>query len=141
MKVTLIREITGEELIHDLERTYGSINKLETLYERNPENMKIYTDLDNWKYYSNNLEEVIQECKTTITEKLSLGKVEMELLNLIKTQKPQSIRELARMIHKDIKTVHVKVKKLEKEGLIEFKKGPKNKKIPVMNYDKIEIIV
>ncbi|PKL69098.1 MAG: hypothetical protein CVV28_03000 [Methanobacteriales archaeon HGW-Methanobacteriales-1] len=141
MKVTLIREITGEELIHDLKKTYGSINKLETLYERNPENMKIYTDLDNWKYYSNNLEEVIQECKTTITEKLSLGKVEMELLNLIKTQNPQSIRELARMIHKDIKTVHVKVKKLEKEGLIEFKKGPKNKKIPVMNYDKIEIIV
>lgn len=65
----------------------------------------------------------------------------MELLNFIKTQNPQSIRELARMIQKDIKTVHPKVKNLEKEGLIEFKKGPKNKKIPVMNYDKIEISV
>lgn len=141
MKVTLIREISGAELINDLEKTYGSIDKLETLHNRNPENMKIYMDLDDWKYYSNNLEEIIQDSKTIITEKLTLGKLEMELLNFIKTQNPQSIRELARMIHKDIKTVHPKVKNLEKEGLIEFKKGPKNKKIPVMNYDKIEISV
>lgn len=63
MKVTPIREITGEELIHDLERTYGSINKLEKIYDRNPENMKIYMDLDNWKYYSTNLEEVIKDSK------------------------------------------------------------------------------
>jgi predicted HTH transcriptional regulator len=141
MKVTLIREISGAELINDLEKTYGSIDKLETLHNRNPENMKIYMDLDDWKYYSNNLEEIIQDSKTIITEKLTLGKLEMELLNFIKTRNPQSIRELARMIHKDIKTVHPKVKNLEKEGLIEFKKGPKNKKIPVMNYDKIEISV
>lgn len=141
MKVTLIREISCAELINDLEKTYGSIDKLETLHNRNPENMKIYMDLDDWKYYSNNLEEIIQDSKTIITEKLTLGKLEMELLNFIKTQNPQSIRELARMIHKDIKTVHPKVKNLEKEGLIEFKKGPKNKKIPVMNYDKIEISV
>ena len=65
----------------------------------------------------------------------------MELLNFIKNENPQSIIELVRMIHKDIKTMHPKVKNLEKEGLIEFKKGPNNKKIPVMNYDKIEISV
>jgi len=65
----------------------------------------------------------------------------MELLNFIKYKKPESIRELARMIHKDVRTVQPKVKELEREGLIQFKKGPKRRLIPVLNYDKIEIEV
>lgn len=141
MRITLIKEITGRELIQDFEKTYGSLSRLEKLHERNPEDMKIYMDLDDWKYYLDHPDEIIEDGKTIITEKLTLGKLEMELLNFIKNEKPQSIRELARMIHKDIRTVHPKVKELEKEGLIEFKKGPKNKKIPVMSYDKIEIAV
>ncbi|MDZ4172145.1 MAG: hypothetical protein U1C19_08250 [Methanobacteriaceae archaeon] len=81
MKVTLIREISGAELIHGFEKTYGSINKLEKLHQRNPENMKIYMDLDDWKYYQEHPQEIIEDSKTIITEKLTLGKLEMELLN------------------------------------------------------------
>jgi len=44
--------------------------------------------------------------------------LEIELLNLIKNEKPESIRELARMIHKDISVVHPKVKKLERKDLL-----------------------
>lgn len=141
MRITLIKETKGNELIQEFEKTYGSLNRLEKLHERNHDNMKIYMDLDDWKYYSDHPDEIIENGKTIITEKLTLGKLEMELLNFIKTEKPQSIRELARMIHKDVSTIHPKVKKLEKEGLIEFKEGPKNKLIPVMSYDKIEIAV
>jgi len=43
--------------------------------------------------------------------------------------------------HAGFETQVVYEKKLEKEGLIKFKEGPKNNKIPVMNYDKIEIRV
>ena len=81
MKVTLKREISGAELIHGFEKTYGSINKLEKLHQRNPENMKIYMDLDDWKYYQEHPQEIIEDSKTIITEKLTLGKLEMELLN------------------------------------------------------------
>ncbi|MDP1553041.1 MAG: hypothetical protein Q8M06_08515 [Methanobacteriaceae archaeon] len=81
MKVTLIREISGAELIHGFEKTYGSINKLEKLHQRKPENMKIYMDLDDWKYYQEHPQEIIEYSKTIITEKLTLGKLEMELLN------------------------------------------------------------
>jgi predicted transcriptional regulator len=103
--------------------------------------MKMLVDLEDWKYHLEHPDAPVKQGKTIITDKLTIGKLEMELLNFIKNEKPQSIRELARMIHKDIRTVHPKVKELEKEGLIEFKKGPKNKKIPVMSYDKIEIAV
>lgn len=45
------------------------------------------------------------------------------------------------MIHKDVGTVQLKVRELEKEGLIQFKEGPKRRFIPVFKYDKIEIEV
>jgi len=59
MKITLIKTITGGELIQELEKIYGSLERLEKLHERNPDNMKIYTDLDDWKYYEDNPDEVI----------------------------------------------------------------------------------
>lgn len=103
--------------------------------------MKLYSDLDDWKYFREHPNEIIEDANDVITEKLTLGKLELELLDFIKHNNPKSIRDLAKMIHKDISIVHPRVKKLEEEGLIEFKEGPKRRKIPVMNYDKIEIAV
>ncbi|MDR1819716.1 MAG: hypothetical protein LBR15_05650 [Methanobrevibacter sp.] len=54
-------------------------------------------------------------------------------------KKPQSIRELARLINKDVATVQPKVKTLNEKGFIGFKEGNKNSKIPYLNFDKIEI--
>jgi hypothetical protein len=69
MKITLIKTITGEKLIQELEETYGSLDRIERLPDRNPDNMKIYTDLDDWKYYQDHLDEVIEETKGIVTEK------------------------------------------------------------------------
>ncbi len=43
------------------------------------------------------------------------------------------------MIHKDVRSVQPRVRKLEKQGLIQFKGGPKRKLMPILNYDKIDI--
>jgi DNA-binding MarR family transcriptional regulator len=141
MRITLVRQINGRELVEEFENTYGSLKRLENLYKRKPENMKLYSDLDDWKYFMEHPDEIIEDAKDIITEKLTLGKLELELLDFIKHNNPKSIRDLAKMMHKDISIVHPRVKKLEEEGLIEFKDGPKRRKIPVMNYDKIEIAV
>lgn len=103
--------------------------------------MKLYIDLDDWKYFREHPDEIIEDAKDVITEKLTLRKLELELLDFMKRNNPKSIRDLARMIQRDISIVHPKVMKLEEEGLIEFKDGPKRRKTPVMNYDKIEIAV
>jgi predicted transcriptional regulator len=65
----------------------------------------------------------------------------MEILDFIKKEKPKSIRELSRMIDKDVGIIHPKVKELEQEGLIGFKTGAKNSKIPYLNYDEINIAI
>ncbi len=140
MKVTLIKEITSQELIHTFENTYGSIERLENFLKNNSDNMKATVDLEDWKYYQNN-PEIIQETKSIITHEVSLGKIELMLLDFIKNEKPKSIRELAKLIHKNIKNVYSKVKKLEKAGLIELVDGPKKSKIPILNYKRIEIEV
>lgn len=140
MEINLKKAMVGEKLILDFERIYESLECLEKLYERNPDNMKICTDLDDWKYYQDHPDEVIEEIKSIITEKLILGNFEIDLLKFIKYKKPKSIRELARVINKDAKIVQSKVTELEKEGLIQLKKGPKRGLTPIFNYDKIEII-
>lgn len=60
----------------------------------------------------------------------------LELLHTIKTRKPSSINELARIAKRNLKNVADDVKYLAEIGLIE-KKATKREIAPVINYDKI----
>ena len=59
MIITLIKKQTGKEFIQDMEKTYHSISELEKTFKRT-NNMKMYVDLENWKYYANHLDETIE---------------------------------------------------------------------------------
>lgn len=62
----------------------------------------------------------------------------LELLHTIKTRKPSSIHELARMAKRDVKNVADDVKYLEQIGLIE-KKATDHKTALVTKYDRIAL--
>jgi predicted transcriptional regulator len=62
----------------------------------------------------------------------------LELLHIIKTKKPSSINELARMAKRNVKNIAEDVKYLEQIGLIE-KKETDNKTTPIINYDRIAL--
>lgn len=62
----------------------------------------------------------------------------LELLHIIKAQKPSSINELARMAGRDVKNVAEDVNYLGQIGLIE-KKETNNKTTPVTKYDRIAL--
>ncbi len=62
----------------------------------------------------------------------------LELLHIIKTKKPSSINELARLAKRDIKNVVDDVNYMQKLGLIE-KKEKERKTAPVINYDSISL--
>jgi predicted HTH transcriptional regulator len=140
MILTLYKEQTGKEFIKEMEKTHNSIDEMTKKVERT-NNMMFYSDLEAWKYYLNNPNETIKRTTTLFTDDLILSNVEIKLLSAIKHDKPNSIRELAKLLNKDISTIHPKVKTLEKEGLLKLKDGVKNSKIPVLNYDKIEIAI
>ena len=141
IKIKLIKEISTKQFFLEMEKTYGSIDRLKRTYKRNPSNMKLFTDLDEWKYFLKHPHKKVTQTKIHYTNDLNIGKIELELLNFIKNKNPRSISELSSFVNKDVSSVQRKVNKLEKEGLISFEKGLKNRKKPVFNYDKIEIAI
>ena len=138
MIITLIKKQTGQEYIKEMELTYESISELEKLFKRT-NNMKMYVDLENWRYYKKNPDEMIEVTESLITNKLSLSDLDLIILNTIKHEKPKSIRDLAKKINKDVSNIQPKVKKLEEDGFIRFETGVKNSKIPYLTFDEIKL--
>jgi len=141
IKITLIRELTGKELIEKFKEKYRSVESLERAFERDSENVKLYMDLGDWKYFIDNPDEKIKETEIIYADKSKIDTIELELLGVIKTEHPSSVSELAKIANKDLSSVQKKVKTLNENGFIELKEGVKNSKIPVVNYDKIEIAI
>ena len=65
----------------------------------------------------------------------------MELIETVVEQEPNSIRELARLVDRDVHRVHDNITELESLGLVELEEGERNAKKPVVWYDEIEITV
>lgn len=138
MIITLIKKLTGQEYIIQMEETYKSITELEKLFNRT-NNMKFYVDLENWKYYKNHLDEEIELSESLITDRLTLNDLDFIIFNSIKHDKPKSIRDLANKINKDVSNIQPKIKRLEEEGFIKFESGSKNSKIPFLTFDEIKL--
>ena len=141
IKIKLIKELNGQKLMEGFKNKYGSIEALERAFERDSENVKLYMDLEDWEYYQNHPEEKVKETEIIYTDKSKIDMIEIELMGLIKNENPKSVSELAKIANKDLSSVQKKIKSLQKSGLIELKDGRKNSKIPIVNYDKIEIAI
>ena len=140
MIISLIKEETSEEYNKRMEKKYGSIEKLEKTFKKTPKNL-LHVDLVNWQFLIENPEETIKFEEIIISDTLNISNNEIELLNIIKNESPKSVREIAHKIEKDPANTTNKINQLAKEGLISFKKGLKNSKVPYLNYDKIEIAI
>ncbi|MEF8786184.1 MAG: MarR family transcriptional regulator [Haloarculaceae archaeon] len=62
----------------------------------------------------------------------------LELLRTTATENPDSVRDLARQVGRDIKNVSTALNELEELGLIEFETAGRAKR-PVVWYDDIEV--
>ena len=139
--ITTIKVIKGKEKIKELEKRYGSLKNIKRKFKNDNENMLLYSDLEDWKYFLKHPEEELEEGKTIFIEDINISKRDFELIKTIKDNNPNSISELAKLLNKEVSFVQKKVSVLKKEGLLDFKHGSKNRKIPIVNYDKIEIVI
>jgi hypothetical protein len=141
IEITLIREFKGKDLVNEFEKQYGSMDKIKRVFERGKGNSKLKLDLEDWNYFLKHPNKKVRETKVIYTENPEITIKDISLISFIKNQKPQSIKELADLAKRDISTVQRKVTILENEGLIEIKEGTKNRKVPVFNFDKMEIAI
>lgn len=137
MIISLVKRMKGRQFTDNLESQYHSIKNLEKIVEKT-NNMKLLVDLDNWKYYKDNPNETIEEEFVFISDDLSFNEIDYTIISTIKSSHPKSIRALSNQMGKNVSTIQPHVKKLEKQGIIEFKKGTRNN-IPVCNFDAIKI--
>ena len=136
--ISLVKRQKGLDFIKSLEKQYKSTDNLEKIVDKT-NNMKLLVDLDNWKYYSNHQDELIEEEFTFVSDDLSFNELDYAIISIIKSEHPKSIRDLSKKLNKNVSTVQPHIKKLEKQGIIEFFEGDKNKNVPVCNFDAIKI--
>ncbi len=66
MIITLIKNMSGADLIKELNQKYGSKKELERLYQQT-KNYEMLIDLENYKYFSKNPEEIVEKGESLIT--------------------------------------------------------------------------
>jgi len=140
MIITLIKNQSGSEFVRDMEKQYGSLQKIRTAYEKT-NNMKLLVDMENWEYYQEHPDETLELSESLVTDNISLSKLDLMLLDVVKHKHPKSIREVAKLIDKNVSNVQPRLKKLEEEGFIQFKKWYKNSLVPYLTYDDIKISI
>jgi len=90
----------------------------------------------------------LEKGKMKPVEKLTFANVDVfrkfmttkriELLKVIKSKKPNSIRELGKMTHRDYKSINTDLNILNEVDLVKMKKKD-NKVVPTVNYDEIDV--
>ena len=87
-------------------------------------------------------EDVEDEYVLSLPDEESLERVlrakNIELVRTIATEEPESVRELARLVDRDIKNVSTAVNRLEEIGLVELDDVGRAKR-PTVWYDHVEI--
>ncbi|MBL7148346.1 MAG: hypothetical protein ISS82_05965 [Nanoarchaeota archaeon] len=109
-----------------------TIQSLETSFR---ETKKILSEIDRgiFKQHTPTLNfENFQIYKKVLTPK------RLELLRVIKSEKPNNIKGLATVTHRDFKNVYDDVKMLETLGLLKLKKSNSGF-MPIVLYDEIDI--
>lgn len=139
MMLKLIKKRKGSEFIQELKEKYTSQNTLKRLMEKEPDNLLYPLDFDDWLYYLEHPDEVIETEDVVFLNKTNLKMSDLELLDVIKKEQPKSIRNLSHILNKDFKTVQPKVTKLAQSGFLKLEQGPRNAKKPVVNFNRIEI--
>lgn len=139
MMLKLIKKRKGSEFIQELKEKYTSQDTLKRLMEKKPDNLLYPLDFDDWLYYLEHPDEVIETEDVVFLNKTNLKMSDLELLDVIKKEQPKSIRNLSHILNKDFKTVQPKVTKLAQSGFLKLEQGPRNAKKPVVNFNRIEI--
>ena len=65
MIITSVKKQKGYEFTSEMKDKHGSIENLEDLFQKS-NNMKMYVDLRNWRYYETHLNEEIETSESIV---------------------------------------------------------------------------
>lgn len=79
--------------------------------------MKLLVDMENWGYYQEHPDEMSELSESLITDNISLSKLDLILLNVVKHKHPKSIRDVAKIMNKNFSNIRPRLKKIGRRGI------------------------
>lgn len=118
IKIKLSRIIKEKNLTEEFKEEYTLIKDFGQILEKGKGNMKLESDLEDWEYFLEHHEEEYTQETIIYDEKPSFSITDLEILKLVKNEKPESITELVVIMNKDSGNIAKQVNKLKEKGLI-----------------------
>lgn len=127
MRITVEREVTVEELLDDIRERYGSSEDIEQLLEEDPRDWDAKVALHDIEHYADERpDKRIEETREIVLPEASLDELTSRRLELLLAVKRadgevEGIRELSRLVDRDVKNVSSDVEALRTLGLLEVR--------------------
>jgi hypothetical protein len=147
MMIRFVQRVTVTEFLSAMKQRYGDLEGFRSYVRRHPRNVAARLDLEDFEFYkdrpdlrSEAMERAVSLIPVT-TEALSMfTRQRLALLETLARGTFDSVRQLAGHLGRDVHNVHEDLQLFRKLGIVAFERGPRNRRIPKLVADSINVI-
>lgn len=139
---------TVAEFLETMRQRYGGVEGLRAHIRSHPRDVPARLDLEDFEFYLSHpemhdekMERAVSLIPLTAKALSMFTKQRLAPLETLADERFESVRKLANHLGRDVHNVHEDLKLLQKLGIIEFERGPRNSRIPRLMADSISIIL
>ena len=144
MMIRFEETVTVPQFFDRIKQRYGDAEKFRAYVKRNPRDVRVKQDLEDFEYYTEHPELVYEKIQRAVSlipvgpEALTLfTEQRLKIIDTLKHKQFGSIRQLADYLRRDVRNVHDDLSLFESLGFLEFDRGPRNTRIPRLLADSI----
>lgn len=147
MMIRILRRVTVTDFLAAMKQRYRDLEGFRSYVRRHPRDVAARLDLEDFEFYkdrpelrSGTMERAVSLIPVT-TEALSMfTRQRLALLETLASGKFDSVRQLAGHLGRDVHNVHEDLQLFRKLGIVAFERGPRNRRIPELVADSINVI-
>ena len=147
MMIRVVRRLTVTEFLAAMKQRYRDLGGFRSYVRRHPRDAAARLDLEDFEFYKDRPElrsETMEHAVSLIpvtTEALSIfTRQRLALLETLASGKFDSVRQLAGHLRRDVHNVHEDLQLFRKLGIVALERGPRNRRIPKLVADSINVI-
>ncbi len=147
MMIRVLQRVTVADFLAATTQRYQDLGRLRSYVRKHPRDVAARLDLEDFAFYEDHPElrsETMERAVSLIpvtTEALSMfTRQRLALLEILASGKFDSVRQLAGHLGRDVHNVHEDLQLFRKLGIVAFERGPRNRLIPKLVADSINVI-
>lgn len=147
MMIRVQQAMTVAEFLGTMKERYGGVEGLRAHVKSHPRDVTAKLDLEDLEFYLNHpemhdekMERAVSLIPLTAKGLSMFTKQRLAILETLADRRFESVRKLADYLGRDVHNVYEDLKLLQKLGIIELERGPRNSRIPRLVADSISVI-